>query len=203
MPFGAVPPCQWGACRLAQCRPPLSRRSRICRKTPVACGTVVVVDWALCLWYAGCVFMGDCGKLWEILRYCAFSKHLKISQKFPKILIIPSSTRPVCVPHSVNIRKHPYHFRKKMACAVCRGSVHRLCFFGMLCRTPGRKPPCFLPSPLFPGFSRASSETLDLSRKVIAPAFTGRLPLAVFPFTRGLLLALRSSSQLLVLGFCS
>ncbi len=81
--------------------------------------------------------------------------------------------------------------------------VHRLCFFSMLCHTPGRKPPCFLPSPLFPGFSRASSETLGLSRKIIAPAFTGRLPLAVFPFTRGLLLALRSSSQLLLLGFCS
>ena len=140
--------------------------------------------------------MGDCGRL------CV----LKTSQNLSKIPKNSHNTRltpPGLRAASVIIRYHPYLSVKKMACAVCKGSVHRLCFFGMLCRTPGRKPPCFLPSPLFPGFSRASSETLGLSRKVIAPAFTGRLPLAVFPFTRGLLLALRSSSQLLLLGFCS
>ena len=52
------------------------------------------------------------GRLWEIVGDCAFSKPLKISQKFPKILIIPSSTRPVCVPYSVMLRK-------KIPCAVC------------------------------------------------------------------------------------
>ena len=61
----------------------------------------------------------------------------------------------------------------------------------------------FSPQPPLSGLSRATSGALGLSRKVTAPAFTGRLPLAVFPFTRGLLLALRSSSQLLLLGFCS
>ena len=140
------------------------------------------------------------GRLWEIVRYCAFSKPLKISQNLSKPLITPSSTRADGMPHSVTIRTISV---KKWLVQSAMRYVHRLCFFGMLCRTPGRKHPCFLPSPLFPGFSRASSETLGLSRKVIAPAFTGRLPLAVFPFTRGLLLALRSSSQLLLLGFCS
>ena len=98
MPFGAVPPS------LVTAEPDMPQDTRGMR-------AMVVVDWALCLWYVGCVFMGDCGKLWEIvgncgklweiLRYCAFSKHLITSQKIPKILIIPSSTRPVCVPHPV------------------------------------------------------------------------------------------------------
>ena len=48
--------------------------------------------------------MGNCGKLWEIVRYCAFSKHLITSQNLSKPLITPISTRPVCVPHSVMLR---------------------------------------------------------------------------------------------------
>ena len=58
------------------------------------------------------------GRLWEILRYCAFSKPLKISQKFPKILIIPSSTRADGMPHSVNIRK------KSGLCSLRRFCLH-------------------------------------------------------------------------------
>ena len=49
-----------------------------------------------------------------------------------------------------------------LQCVLCIDCA----FWGMLCRTPGRKPPCFLPSPLFPGFSRASSGILGLSRKL-------------------------------------
>ena len=87
--------------------------------------------------------------------------------------------------------------------AVCGSSVCRLYFLGNAVPHTGEKTSSFSPLTPLSGLSRATPMLLGLSRRIIAPAFTGRLPEAVFPFTRGLLLALRSSSQLLLLGFCS
>ena len=71
---------------------------------------VVLVDWALCLWHAGCVFMENCGKLWEIVGDCEILCFLKTSHNLSKSLKTSHNTYlhpPGLRAASVNIRKHP------------------------------------------------------------------------------------------------
>ena len=96
------------------------------------------------------------GSLWEILRYCAFSKPLKISQKFPKILIIPSSTRADGIPHSV----------KNGLCGLRRFCLHE----GIGNRSTVSSP--HTPQPLRTHFPSGFSATV--STAVYAGCFVGR-----------------------------
>ena len=168
----------------------------------------VMVDWALCLWYAGCVFMGDCGRLWEILRYCAFSKHLITSQNLSKPLITLSSTRADGMPHSVNIRYHPYLSVKNGVCSRQRFCLHE----GIGNRSTVSSP--HTPQPLrthFPsGFSATVSSAVCAGGSVGRPTTASRslsaapcgLAWSVFPLHSRLMLGLPFALAKVILLAC-
>ena len=107
------------------------------------------------------------GRLWEILRYCAFSKSLKTSQNLSKI---PKNSHNIQLTprrRHAAFRKHTYHFRKKN----CLCSLRRFCLHeGIGNRSTVSSP--HTPQPLRTHFPSGFSATV--STAVYAGCFVGR-----------------------------